>query len=692
MKGIEDNIRYDPLYRIIDETKEIRVIEGNFKVLFNRLKKINSLGLIPEVIEMAYYSKYEHSLGTVHQTNNLLHIVGEKIPLKYHTPLKISSTFIHLGHMPYTYSTEKALLLAANLGDRKKNNHIKAYVDKKCEKILKVREFEKERIEKTLKELYSLRSYRKLYKIFSAEIVIDKWKSIFNKFDQVLKDEEKKTIIGNLVDPDSYGYQCLKLTDKVDYVQRDALYFGTVRLDISPKHLYSKNIIDIPLFSDEIQLIDINLAYLQSVFYNDLDVICFTRLYEKILAALIYSKKFQFKWLHEYDDEAFKWLICNNRDNNNKKANLPLKWIEKANNLFNKNYEFINIFSLYGVQFFKDVDIIDIEYNLIGQKETIDGLLIYPFTSGVLVSVDYADEDYELLEMQNIDICVFLRKESESLSQLTGILKNLCHTISLDNIQIVQEGLGNLISKSGVCEIENSPVLKSIALAILNLEEKEKKRGDFIKKYITYLSGIAEYKQLWADFNLDIWKQVITKKLDKIRKGENFNELDAYKGIVLGLLTLPVKMLQFKTSLKYLDSIYNEIIKNIEATTDQSEKGSHFEALCLIDKIRTKEGTFQFFINGLITTDPNKTSSKKDDNEFDIIELLLNSDTSEIWIYECSISDDYKSKNREKLTKFTDEIQRKFPSQIIRTRYLIPTDKRQSDWTPKEIDAGRNFN
>lgn len=54
---------YDPLYRVVDVTEEISFIEGNFKGLFDRLKGINNLGLIPEVLEMAKYPKYEHHLG-----------------------------------------------------------------------------------------------------------------------------------------------------------------------------------------------------------------------------------------------------------------------------------------------------------------------------------------------------------------------------------------------------------------------------------------------------------------------------------------------------------------------------------------------------------------------------------------------------------------------------------------------------
>jgi len=123
------DFRYDPLYRVVDVTEEISFIEGNFKGLFDRLKGINNLGIIPEVLEMAKYPKYEHHLGTVYQINCLLDMNKGIIPDKYYLPLKLSALFLHSGHLPFTCSTERALLLASGLGtddiDNKAKNMLK---------------------------------------------------------------------------------------------------------------------------------------------------------------------------------------------------------------------------------------------------------------------------------------------------------------------------------------------------------------------------------------------------------------------------------------------------------------------------------------------------------------------------------------------------------------------------------------
>ena len=95
----------------------------------------------------------------------------------------------------------------------------------------------------------------------------------------------------------------------------------------------------------------------------------------------------------------------------------------------------------------------------------------------------------------------------------------------------------------------------------------------------------------------------------------------------------------------------------------------------------------------MVINDPSKPKSKQDNNEFDVIELLLNdAGKAECWIYASSIADDYKSKNREQLTKLADHINTVFPDLIIYTRYVIPKNKESGDWTPRELDAGRNYN
>ncbi|MEN4006869.1 MAG: hypothetical protein PQ964_05905, partial [Methanobacteriaceae archaeon] len=147
-----NRIRYDPLYRAIDETDEMRFVEGKFKYLFDRLKRINNLGIIPEVLEMAKHSKYEHHSGTMYQINSLLGNVNENtIPKKYKLPLRLPAIFLHVGHLPFTYSTERSLLLASNLDDE-----VKKTVEKRIQKVLKESNFNNEKKKKHLKNLFTL--------------------------------------------------------------------------------------------------------------------------------------------------------------------------------------------------------------------------------------------------------------------------------------------------------------------------------------------------------------------------------------------------------------------------------------------------------------------------------------------------------------------------------------------------------
>lgn len=123
------------------------------------------------------------------------------------------------------------------------------------------------------------------------------------------------------------------------------------------------------------------------------------------------------------------------------------------------------------------------------------------------------------------------------------------------------------------------------------------------------------------------------------------------------------------------------------------KRGGNFEALCLIHKMRKRMGKFQFFLSNMIVIDPKKPKNEQEEAKYDIIELLLNeNDESECWIYACSISDDYLSNNKKSLTAIVDSLNKTFPSLKIRTRFIMPHSLARNDWTPNEIDIGRNVN
>jgi len=691
------NFRYDPLYRVIDETEEMRIVEGNFKSLFNRLKRINNLGIIPEVFEMAKYPKYEHALGTIHQVNSLLEVADENvIPPKYRKSLSIASLFLHLGHLPYTYSTERALLLASNLGDRNKENKIKKYVMKKIKKVIDNANINEEKKKDILDKIFSLQDYNRLYRFFSAEIVIRKWSGLKEKIEG-LNEENLETIIRDLIDSENDGYTYLDLADKADFIQRDALYFGAVRIDISPKHLYGRISKYKPRFSvSEEKLIEYNLDYLTERFYDNPSIDWFSRLYEKILASLLISKNFKIEWLENYDDAQLKRLICDDLDKDNNKMGLPSTWRDRAKKLFQGSISFTSIFDLRYVSFQKEQDAIGIEYDLIGKGESKRGLLAYPFDRGVLLTIDYLDKtEYPIHpNYRAFSIRVFQDESKRSLNELLKIVKNIIHHLSFSHVKNIREGLANQLSWTKETRFSNKEVIHAIADAIQSIENDEDgyKKGDFIEKYLKSISSISSFSELWHNLENLIWREGFFHFLKQHR-----NELEKekiYDEFTEGLLSLPVQLLQYKSTKKYLDEIYAKLQEKVSSNISNGcTRGAFFEALYLIDRIRTKRGKFQFFLNRMTIIDPDKPRNKQDDNEFDVIELFINEKgEAECWIGACSIANNYVSENQEQITKLTEHIHKIFPDLIIRSRYIIPQDKNAGSWCPREEDAGRNYN
>jgi len=690
------NFRYDPLYRVIDETEEMRIVEGNFKILFDRLKGINNLGIIPKVFGMAKYPKYEHELGTIHQINSLLEIADKNtIPDKYRKPLKLASLFLHIGHLPFTYSTERALLLASNLGDRSQDNKIKKYARERIKKVLDKGNFGEDKKQTIVSNIFSLRDYKLLYKYFSGDILVSRWGNLKDKFGG-LNDEDLEILIRDLIDSENDGYTYLNLADQADFVQRDALYFGTVRIDISPKHLYSGISKYMPRFSvSEEKLIEANLSYLTERFYDNPEVVWFSRLYEKILASLIISKNFKTQWLENYDDEQFKRLICDNFDKDNNKTSLPLSWIKKAKELFDDSISFTDIFDLRGVSFQKEKDAVDIEYELIEKKESERGLLTYPFDKGILLSIDYYDK-YEFPVYPNYEIfsiIVFQDDSKNIFIELLKVIKNLCHHLSINHVENIRKSLGRKLSWTNEIRLDNGTdaIVRTVAEVILSIENGgEYKKGDFIEKYLKSISNISSFRELWHNSENQFWISMIVHFLEEHR--EDLEKAEIYKDFTNGLLSLPVQLLQYNSTKRYIDEIYEKLIEKLNSTGADDKKGDLFEALWLINRIRTRRGKFQFFLYGMIVIDLKKSIGQQDENEFDVIELLINdAGKAECWIYACSIADDYESKNREQITKLAEHIHRVFSDLIIRTRYIIPTNKSAGEWSPKEEDAGRNY-
>lgn len=686
--------RYDPLYRVIREPEQLHLIEGRFRCLFDRLKRIGNLGIIPEVFEMAKYPKYEHGLGTVHQVKSLLDVAdAETIPEKYGLPLTLAGIFIHVGHLPYTYSTERALLLASNLGDRSEENDIRKYVSRALDKVLEAGRFGADRKKSVLEDMFCLRHYKDLYRYFSAEVVVEKWNTL-SKDIKGLDEDILRITVRNLVDKESEGRKYLDLADRADFVQRDALYLGTVRLDIAPEHLYGQLSNRRPNLSvDERKLIQYNLDYLTEKFYDNPEVICFSRLYEKILASLIWCKNFRLRWLREYDDSQLKRLICNNLDKDNRGARLAENWIKRAGELFDNELDFEVIAQLTEVHFEEEKDVIDIEYDLTGKQESVRGLLTYPFTAGVLLSVEYQDKGpYPAPPYrESVSVSIFRDRQSKKLIEVLRVVQRLSRRLSVFNhAGEIREALGRMLSWTDAVRFDNGATVREIAEAIASLESGEKyAQGEFMGKYLDALSSIRTFDSLWDDFEnqLFLWRSRVGRRSARAIHDERVF-------FASGLLGLPSRLLQFVSTRQYLEEIYGELLRQLTSDdVSSSRKGDIFEAMYLVDRVRTRRGRFQLFLSGMVVRDPAKSVGQRDDNEFDVIELFIDEDDeAECWISACCIADDYRAQNQDQLTRLVDHIHGKFPALKTRSWYVIPEDRRSNRWKPRKEDSGRKYN
>ena len=697
------SFRHDPLYRVMDVTKEIHFIEGNFKRLFDRLKGINNLGIIPEVLEMARYPKYEHHLGTVHQIECLLGCVNDDIiPDTYRLPLKLSALFLHVGHLPFTYSTERALLLASGLGIEERDNKARGYVREKIENVLRKANFDGKKQQQHLEKLFSLENYKILYRYFSSEIFLKNWKAIRNTYR--LEDECKGTIVRNLIDPDDVGYRYLELADKADFVQRDALYFGTVRLDVSPQLLYGQGLLgSVPesYTVDERKLIESNLDYLRGRFYEGGGIRWFSRIYEKIIASLILCENFKIEWLDKLDDSQLKRLTTENIRPDNKPAGLPTKWTKRAKDLFRGAIVFSIVFKLSNVYFEKHKNVIDIEYELLQKAKSVRGLLTYPFEKGALLDIDYLRK-FRFPPHPNyrqFSIAVFQNSSRIKFVEIIKIIKqltNYCSIIDIEDIKIsdvrtIREGLSRQLSWTGSIRINNENVVKAVSEAIGCIENGDVyKKGDFLIKFLNDIHSIETFHKLWHNFQNRLWSLNIEHTVKAHR--EDIESSGVRNDFVEGMLSLPVRLLQCKHTKKHLDQIYEKLLEMICITKSDEKKGYLFEALWLIHKIRETKGTFKFLINGMVVVDPKMPKDKRDIHEFDVIEILTSeSGNAECWIYACCIADDYRQKNKTQLEKLAENIHKNYPGLKIRTRYIIPEDRSREIWRPKEAETGVGY-
>jgi hypothetical protein len=536
-----------------------------------------------------------------------------------------------------------------------------------------------------LDDSFYVQYYRSLYRLLSAALLLDRWdslKRLIQKHSNLLQfqnldDDDLEIILKCLVEPEAVGYQRLQLADKADFVQRDALYFGTVRLDIAPKHLYSGLVSDAQDAGiSEERLIDVNLQYLQEKFYDSDDIICFSRLYEKIVASLLVTEEFREDWL-TYDDDQFKRLICENLNKENKPENLESALVDKAKALFDGNIIFDEVFRLEEIRCSARKNALELEEDVIGDQDRPQ-LLSYPFDRGILATVDSLPGP-PVFEPSFL-IRIFQDKSKKNLGELLKSVQTLGGRLSANHVKHIREQLGNQLSSTKNVRINNKRVLDCIAEAIQSIEEITQ-RG-FLNSFVSTIFTHPAVVALLSYPEYLFWSMP-----EPMRK----HDKEYVSSSAELLLCLPLYLLYDQFIDAAITRIYKALVDLIPKKSENM-RGYFFEAACVLDRLLAKKQEFQFLINGMVVTDPQRPKGQEDTNEFDIIQLFFNDyGTTECWIHACTIKDNPRSYNREQISKLAEKIHDVFPDAIVRQLFVTPKDKKSGDWSP-HYEAGPVYN
>lgn len=644
---------------------------------------------------MARYPKYEHTIGTLHQINNLLEIASEEvIPDEYTDPLLTSAMFLHVGHLPFTLTTERAVLLASNMGEAGDSNPVRDYLSDTIYQVLNITSMDEERKEALAESVFSMRNTDLLYRFLSAGFILSNRREIKNIAG--LSEGDFEIIIENLIDETTDGHGYLSKANKADYVQRDALYLGTAKIDVSPKHLYSGISKYQPSFGiDEETLIDINFKYIRERFYKSDEVVWFSRLLEKVIASLALSKNFEKEYLEEYNDREFERLITEGRDKSNSAANLPSNWCDRADDILSNNYRFEKVFQVgFGtspIYCESDTNVISLEYDLVGKSASLRGLLKYPFEEGFLLSLGYPldipdhDED---AEGEMFSAKVFKDQNSERLSPLLRVAKNMIPRLGFSGVGKIRTGFAELLSSTGHARFDtkyglSKEVTEAVSRAI-------KLSDSSLQSLLTDIKNLSSFSDLWRAFENRIWLLLDGALLQEPGSLLTGNLLQ--NGDATGLLSLPTRLLQCSDPEEFLDDLRVELKDIISRDDTDIQDGVAFESLCLLERMSNERDGFQLFMNGLYEVDPEAARKKRNVREHDIVEFVDSDEGSEIFIYACTISDNYQTKDRDSLRIFAEHIHDNVLSDTsINTRHMIPDDKENGNWEPKVINAGTNF-
>lgn len=298
----------DPVHRdwFGFEDFEIKILKC-FEEDFARLKESPQLGLIALGEPLAQHKKWEHQVGFYYLVRQALE--GGVFPNDAQDAVKYAAMVYHLGHCPYHYPTEKAILLAAKASASIRATltdileAVRGNVGAKCEDC--------ELAESCVESVMADFRWRSLHRWFSAYKVLRN-DSATNYLKDQLPEQADKVFEALICRQSEELHGRMARLDKLDFVLRDLHYLTTTRVDFSLSSLLAQlraaptAAVPSPIRADEWQLIESFERYLQEQVYHRPDVVACERVFEKTMAHALLRGLMTIAGLMEMSEDELK--------------------------------------------------------------------------------------------------------------------------------------------------------------------------------------------------------------------------------------------------------------------------------------------------------------------------------------------------------------------------------------------------
>lgn len=331
-------------YIIVENNLSTLIEQTPLKKELNRLKQMNQLGLIAREFHLAKHTKYEHHLGVYFLINKLFNIAKDNISssagIKDNT-LKLAALIHGIGHLPFSFPTERAVLLAASM-----DKNIYEAVESRILLVANVVCNNCSRVankHKCFRNIVRDKRTFDLFRWFSASKIL----SIRHELEQAasgITNFNIEELCKYLVCRKNIGNELLFALDRLDCIIRDLFYVGTINIDINLEH-YLRNIyidsekkLTLPKEWEGIVSLE---NYLEDNVYNSKMVNAYSGVFVKTVAQNLLEGKIKLKSLLQVSNAQLIHQVRNRPiavDKKNSRLSILFKAIRGTN-----TFKFIQI-------------------------------------------------------------------------------------------------------------------------------------------------------------------------------------------------------------------------------------------------------------------------------------------------------------------------------------------------------------